>query len=203
MLRLLKIGALTLLVSVVGAVQASATTIMDPIVRTRSGTGGSIPITGLPFFFDWGAFPGLPPGFDPPDCFTDTIDGMPAVTCEFVNQTGQAIQFLDFNFDYTNVPGGPPPIEEFQIIDEDGLFTTLTIDQFGAQFIGGGILPEECVGEIEVICFGGHFFVDLIGFPDQTRVTMAAAAAVPEPMTLTLLATGLALGAGARHRRRK
>src|SRR5262245_2110519 len=117
MFRLLKITTLALLLSVFAAVQASAITITDPIVRTRSGPGGSIPITTLPFFFDWGEFPGLPPGFDPPDCTTGFEGSLPMVTCEFVNQTGQAINFLDFNFNYDNTQSGPPDLSEFFIQD--------------------------------------------------------------------------------------
>jgi len=201
MVRLVKISALALLLSGIAALHASAATITDPIVRTRTGATGSIPITGLPFFFDWGEFPGLPPGFDPPDCTTGFEGSLNVVTCEFVNQTGQTINFLDFDFDYSSVPGGPPPPSAFFIEDGTGPFdqvgwTTKSIDQFSAQFIGNGIDPEVC--DIE-FCFGGHFFVDLVGFPEGTHITMnAEAQPVPEPMTLTLLGTGLALGVARR-----
>jgi hypothetical protein len=211
MFRLLKLIALALLVSVVAANRVSATTIMDPIVRTRSGAGGSIRITGLPFSLDWGSFPTPPPdtpGDDEDDCFNGPMEsGMFVVTCHFLNQTGQTINFLNFDFDYSGTDSGePPPLGSF--FAQDGTpgdgnaigWNIRAINQFNAQFIGNGIDPEICPEG----CFGGHFFVGLIGFPDGTRVTMTALAEpVPEPMTLTLLATGLALGAGARHRRGK
>jgi hypothetical protein len=200
MFRVLKIGALALLLSVAAAIQASAETITDPIVRTKAG-GGSIGIPPLAFSF--GAFPSDPDGVGS-NCFvgTDVDTSLTLVSCAFQNLTGQPIGFLDFDFDYSGVFGGPPPVETFFTEDPNEFWNSRTIDQFGAQFIGGGIAPAICDGEFG--CFGGEFIVELVGFPEGTTIDMTAAAnAVPEPMTLTLLATGLALGAGARRRRRK
>ena len=49
MFRVVKISALALLLSVIAAMHVSADTILDPIVRTKSG-GTSFPI-GLPLRF--------------------------------------------------------------------------------------------------------------------------------------------------------
>ena len=207
MFRLIKISALALLLAMVAAIQASAATIQDPIVRTRTGPGASIHITSLPFIFDWGTFP-TPPPDTPDDPFTDCSAGtdidtdLPMVSCHFLNLTGEAIGFLDFQFNYDDITGSIPDLSEFQTQDPNEFWNFRTIDQFSAQFIGGGIPALNCPFEGECVPF--DFFVDLIGFPDGTHVTMTAdASAVPEPMTLTLLATGLALGAGARRRTKK
>jgi len=202
MFRVLKIMALALLLPVAAASQASAETIIDPIVRTRTGGSGSIFINSLrpPFEFNWGTWP-TPPPDTPDDPEDDCFNGPPepggvVVTCSFLNNTGEAIQLLNFDFD---IPGGGGSLV-FTTEDPQELWGFRTIDQFGAQFIGGGIPAFECDGEF---CTPFHFFVDLVGFPEGTHIRMAAAAEVPEPMTLTLLATGLALGVGARRRRRK
>ncbi len=205
MFRVVKVSAFALLLSVVAALHASAATITDPIVRTKKGPGASIPINSLPFFFDWGSFPTVPPGFES-DCFSGEEDSMPLVSCEFVNNTGQNIGFLGFNFDYTNAVSGPPDVSEF--FTEDGTgegdaigWTNRPINQFSAQFFGGGIPALDCPFEGECVPF--VFVVDLVGFPEGTNITMVAAASeVPEPMTLSLVGTGLAMAA-LRRRRRK
>jgi hypothetical protein len=201
MFRVVKIGALALLLSAVPAIHASAETITDPIVRTKAG-GGSIPIfLPLPFNFSFGEFPSDPDGALG-NCFVDP-DIDPAgilVSCAFQNLTGQTLTALDFDFDYTGVPGGPPPVETFFTEDPNEFWTSRTINQFSALFAGGGIPPAFCEGEF---CSGGEFIVELVGFPNGTVIDMTGNPnEVPEPMTLTLLATGLALGAGARRRRK-
>jgi hypothetical protein len=202
MVRLVKISAFALLLSVIGIVHASAETITDPIVRTKAG-GGSIPIFApLPFEFSFGVFPSDPDG-PLGNCFVDP-DIDPAgilVSCAFQNLTGQTLTELDFDFDYTGVPDGPPPVETFFTEDPNEFWNFRSINQFSALFQGGGI-PSGFCDEIDG-CFGGEFIVELVGFPEGTIVDMTAPAAVPEPMTLTLLATGLALGAGARRRTKK
>jgi hypothetical protein len=199
MFRLLKVGALALLLSVAAAIHVSAATIVDPIVRTKAG-GGSIPVFGVPFSFPFGSFPSDPDG-PSGNCFVDPeIDPMGIlVSCAFQNLTNQPIGVLNFTFDYTNTSEGPPPLETFNMVDEGGFFSSITFTQFGAQFIGSGIPSGECPFEGE--CVGGEFIVELVGFPEGTSVDMAASGVVPEPMTLTLLATGLALGVGMRRRR--
>ncbi len=117
MLRLLKISVLGLVLSVGAAVQASAATIIDPIVRTKLGGSGSIQIFSLPFFYDFyddGSFPDdpdFPDDLDDPfpgdNCTTGMEAGMPLVNCEFQNLTGQTIGFLDFDFfDIPEIPTG-------------------------------------------------------------------------------------------------
>jgi hypothetical protein len=198
MLRLLKVSGLAFALFVGAAVQASAATIIDPIVRTKLG-GGSIPIPPpLPFFFSFGAFPTDPDGELGSNCFVDP-DIDPAgilVSCAFQNQTGETIQFLDFDF----LLPGPPGSLVFTAEDPNGLFDFETANAGGAQFLGGGISPCNFDGEF---CFGGEFIIELVGFPQGTIIDMTAAAtAVPEPATLTLVGTGIAM-AVARRRRRK
>jgi hypothetical protein len=199
MLRLLKISAITFVLSFGAAVQASATTLIDPIVRTKLG-GGSIPIPApLPFVFSFGEFPSDPDGMGS-NCFVDPeIDPMGIlVSCAFQNQTGQTIQFLDFDF----LLPGPPDSLLFTAEDPDNLFDFEFASPTGegAFFQGGGIAPCNFDGEF---CFGGEFIIELVGFPQGTLIDMTAAAtAVPEPATLTLVATGIGI-AVARRRRRK
>jgi hypothetical protein len=200
MLRLLKISVLAFVLSFGAAVQASAATIIDPIVRTKLG-GGSIPIPApLPFFFSFGVFPTDPDGELGTNCFVDPdIDPMGIlVSCAFQNQTGETIQFLDFDF----LLPGPPGSLVFTAEDPDNLFDFEFASPTGegAQFLGGGIAPCNFDGDL---CFGGEFIIELVGFPQGTVIDMTAAAtAVPEPATLTLVATGIAM-AVARRRRRK
>jgi len=118
------------------------------------------------------------------------------VSCEFQNLTGQAISLLDFQF---GIPGDPTGLV-FTTQDPDSLWNTSSIDQFGAHFAGGGIASGVC--DIE-FCFGGDFFVDLIGFPEGTNITAVASTEVPEPASLMLLGTGLGLGAAFISRRQR
>jgi hypothetical protein len=53
MFRVVKMSAFAILLSLFAVSESSAGTIIDPIVRTRLGTLGSIPIFGLPFEFDF------------------------------------------------------------------------------------------------------------------------------------------------------
>jgi hypothetical protein len=202
MFRVVKISALALLLSVIAASQTAAATIIDPIVRTRLGTIGSIPIDGLPFTYDFypgsGTFPDNP---DPVNCVTGLEGSLDIVTCQFQNRTGLPITFLDFDFLF---PTGTDPGSLIFVADDDqnNLFATQFANFGGATFAGGsGIAPCNFDGEF---CFGGDFLIDLVGFPQGTRMSMVAdeASEVPEPMTLTLVATGLALGAAAKRRRK-
>jgi hypothetical protein len=202
MLRVVKIGAFAVLLALFAASQASATTIIDPIVRTRLGTLGSIPIFGLPFDYDF--YPGsetFPANPDPENCEVGTEGSLDRVTCQFQNRTGVPITFLDFNFVF---PTGTDPGSLTFVADDDenNLFATQFANFGGATFAGGSGIPS-CTFDGE-LCFGGDFLIDLVGFPQGTRMTLHAdlASEVPEPMTMTLLATGLVLGAGARRRRR-
>ena len=83
-----------------------------------------------------------------------TIPTGAVVTCEFANLTGQTIRFLDFRFDYAGIDGEIPSPGAF--FTEDGTgegdaigWSFRPINQFSAQFIGGGIPPQDCFGEIE------------------------------------------------------
>ena len=69
MFRVVKISALALLLSVIAASQTSAATILDPIVRTKAGPGGSIPITTLAFRLRLRDFPTPNPDCSRLDCF--------------------------------------------------------------------------------------------------------------------------------------
>ena len=204
MARRLTLATFVLALALGPALDAAATPLLiDPIVRTRSGTIGSIPIGDLPFVYDFypgdATFPSDPDGTDG-NCITGFENDLFLVTCEFQNVTGQAITLLDFDF---LLPDGTDPGSLlFFAEDPDNLFAFEDIDEQGALFTGGLGIPT-CTFDGE-FCFGGHFLIDLVGFPDGTRISMvadAAADAVPEPATLTLLATGLGLAAARRRRR--
>jgi len=203
MLRFCATSLTALVIAVLGVTTASASPILDPIVRTRGGGTGSYQIFSLPYAFDFGAFPidpdTLPANTGQGDnCSvgTDIDSGLPMVSCEFQNLTGQAISLLDFQF---GIPGDPTGLV-FTTQDPDSLWNTSSIDQFGAHFAGGGIASGVC--DIE-FCFGGDFFVDLIGFPEGTNITAVASTEVPEPASLMLLGTGLVLGAAFISRRQR
>ncbi len=208
--RLLSLGALACVLSFGAAVDAAATPFLDPIVRTRGGSIGSVPIDELPMFFDLYpdefdvSFPELPsnPIFagscnkGSTDEFGGTLD---FVACEFENTLPQAITSLSFTFAAPGYPDG----SIFTPIDEDGFFASATMGPEGALFTGGAGIPG-CVPDIEGgFCNPFHFLVEFYGFPEGTRMTMtvAQADAVPEPATLMLLGTGLLLAAAARRRR--
>jgi hypothetical protein len=178
--------------------EAAAAPLLDPIVRTRAGRGGSIKIFELPFDF---SFPDFPTNPDPYNCGLGTEPAGTVLTCEFQNLTGQPISLLDFRFTLPQDSGALV----FSVEDPDNLFGTETINEMGARFAGGGILSGSC-GGINLKssrCVGGHFFIDLVGFPVGTAIDLTASQSqVPEPATLTLFGTALALMGGSRLRRR-
>ena len=171
---------------------ALADPIIDPIVRVREG-GASIPIGGVPFFYDFGAFPGDPDGGGG-DCFTgtDAGTGLALVSCSFQNLSRRTIRAIDLLF---AIPPDPGPLE-FAIGDPDGLFGRRSISSAGAGYAGGrGIAPATCEGDS---CFGGEFTIELIGFPTGTGIT--GTFAVPEPGVLGLFLAGGILAAYRRRR---
>jgi hypothetical protein len=98
---------------------ALADPIIDPIVRVREG-GESIPITSVPFTYDFGLFPGDPDGAGL-DCVTGTDigTGLPMVSCAFQNRTGKTLSLLDFFFVLPPDPG----TLAFFVEDPDDFFT--------------------------------------------------------------------------------
>ncbi len=199
MRRLSFIAGLSLMLSTVGIADLAAAPI-DPIVRTRAGGGGSVHITELPFDF---TFPLFPAPYGHPDnrnCWVGHEDAGTVLTCAFQNVTGQTISQLDFRF---TLPQDHDPLV-FSVEDPNNLFSTETINETGARFAGGGILSATCDCGFDRAssryCSGGHFFIDLVGFPVGTSVSLTASQ-VPEPATLALVGMGLAL-AGGRARRR-
>lgn len=180
-----------LLASGAFAVDAVADPIIDPIVRVREG-GESIPVTGVPFTYDFGFFPGDPDGAAL-DCVTGTdIDtGLPMVSCAFQNRTGKTLSLLDFFFVLPPDPG----TLAFFVEDPDDFFTGESISPAGATFAGGGIPTATCDGDF---CFGGEFIIDLVGFPEGTGLT--GRFAVPEPGVVGLLLAAVGLAAIRRRR---
>jgi len=193
MLRFCATSLTALVMAVVGVTAAAASPLLDPIVRTRGGGTGSYEILALPYFFNFGPFPGDPD--DLPEtagqgdnCFFTTEGGLPKVTCAFQNLTPQNITQLDFSF---SIPGDTSELT-FTPEDEGGFWTPpFEMNEFGAHFAGPGI-PS-----------GGDFFIDLVNFPEGSNITMVASTEVPEPASLMLLGTGLGLGAAFISKRRQ
>jgi hypothetical protein len=141
--------SLTALVMVVGGVTAAAASpILDPIVRTRGGGTGSYQIFSLPYFFDFGAFPTDPDTLpaniglgDNCTVGTDIPSGLPMVSCEFQNLTGQTISLLDFQF---SIPGDPTGLLFTTESVPDNLWNTLRAEQklLLEALHGGGVGDE-------------------------------------------------------------
>jgi hypothetical protein len=205
MLRFCATSLTALVMAVVGVTAAAASPLLDPIVRTRGSGTGSYQIFSLPYFFDFGTFPTDPDTLpvnagqgDNCTVGTDIPSGLPMVSCDFQNLTGQTISLLDFQF---SIPGDPSGLT-FTTEAIPDVWGNRTIDQFGAQFVGGGIASGVCTGDVEIFCVGGDFAIDLVNFPEGSNITMVASTEVPEPASLMLLGTGLGLGAAYISRRR-
>lgn len=167
-----------------GAVTAQATP-TDPQIIIKAG-GLSVQLTSL-------TFPTLTYTASAttlaPHCFLGTTNGLPSMTCEFANVTGQTIFSLT---GFIN-PGGQLPL-------------TLSSDIFGqtSQTVTGGAVTFTLGSIPDCNLSGGNpaceFSIIFVGFTDPT--TFDFTANVPEPGTIAMFLTGLAaLAAGRRLRK--
>lgn len=179
-MRFVKVAVLALAVAALCA-PAFAEGVQDPQIIIRSGGGGTINITSLPFNVDPALVAVTPNQNNVFDCwaatFTVGTGTLPGYTCVFQNETGAPLTGLAFTFGGSQGPlfGGGDIFGAWHQNGDAVIY-----------FTGGAIAP------------GQEFFIDFVGFQPGTTFDVAP---VPEPATLALVGSGLA--AIAIRRRRK
>lgn len=171
----------TLLLAGASAAKATAT---DPQIIIQVGAN-SIQLTSLTFpTLNYTASATLLA----PNCFLGTTSGLPSMTCEFANHTGQTM---------TSLTGLILPAQLPLTLISNIFSQTSQSVTGGAVTFSLGSIPDCALSGGNPAC---EFSITLVGFADPTTFNFTAN--VPEPATIAMFLTGLgALAAGRRLRK--